>query len=395
MILDRRRFLAMTGAALMAPRLSFAATPEDRRLVFIVLRGGMDGLAAVPPLGDADYTATRGGLALLSQGAEASALKLDGFFGLHKALAPLHGLYQKGELALVHAVASPYRERSHFDGQDLLESGGAKPHAVNDGWLNRALGAMSGGKPPAMAVSQGISLALRGAVPVTSWAPSPLAGMAPELARKLVALYARDSLFASALDEGLQAEHFVTETLGEDRPAMRKRGGNFPKLAEAAGKLMAAEGGPGVVLLECGGWDTHTHQGTGNGRMAQPLTELGQGIAALAQASGPVWARTVVMAVSEFGRTAAPNGTGGTDHGTAGAMLLAGGAVTGGKVLARWPGLAKDKLHQGRDLAPTTDLRAVFKAVLKDHFGLSSDALNRTVFPDSEPVRPQENLIRA
>lgn len=385
-MLTRRSFLATCGAATVLPGLALAKAPTDRRLAVIVLRGGMDGLAAVAPLGDPDYASARGRLAMTKE----ATRPLNGFFGLHEALEPLLPFYRKGQMLPVHAVASPYRERSHFDAQDVLEGGGAKPHAFADGWLNRALQVL--GSVPAMAFGQGVPLALRGEVAVSSWAPSPLPGLAPETVRRLAALYRDDPLLAEALEEGVQMEAFVDDTLGGEMERKMGGGRNFAKLAEAAGRLMAAEQGPRVAVLECGGWDTHTGQG---GRLAQPLSQLAGGIVALAKALGPAWSRTVVVAASEFGRTVAANGTNGTDHGTAGAVLLAGGAVKGGRVVADWPGLAKAKLHQGRDLKPTVDLRSVFKGVLQGHLGIDRKRLDGVVFPDSAGAKALDGLVHA
>jgi uncharacterized protein (DUF1501 family) len=392
MSIDRRQFmlsLVASGAVLSLPGLSLAAAPTERRFVFVMLRGGMDGLAAIPPYADPAYAAARGALAL-----PASAyIDLNGFFGLNAALAPLYDFYRKGEMLAVQAVHSPYRERSHFDGQEVLEGGGSAPHRTHDGWLNRTLSAID--KPEAMAIGQNVPLALRGEVPVASWAPSPLAGLSQDMAKKLAGVYSGDQLFSMALEEGVQSEAFVAGTLGEDMEM--KMGGkakDFVKLAEAAGKLMAAATGPRIAMLELGGWDTHTGQGTEGGRIAEPLSRLANGILALAQSLGQAWSNTVLVAVSEFGRTVAANGTGGSDHGTAGAALVLGGAVKGGRVIANWPGLAKEKLYQGRDLAPTLDIRSLLKGLLKDHLGVAKTALDSLIFPESAAIPSLEGLLR-
>ncbi|WP_206072584.1 DUF1501 domain-containing protein [Magnetospirillum sp. ME-1] len=388
MHLSRRAFLGASAAFGFIPG-ALAAQSGDRRLVVVVLRGGMDGLHAVPPLGDPAYASARGGLALDSG---SGAVRLDSTFALHPALAPLQPLWQARELAVVHAVASPYRERSHFDGQDVLESGAIRPHALNDGWLNRAVAAR--GNPPALAVGQTVPLLLRGAAKVSSWAPSPLPGLPQSRIAALRALYDGDPLLATAFEEGVQMEAFADSALAME-PEMaggkRKGASAFPALAAAAGSLMAAADGPRLMVMDLGGWDTHSGQ---LGRMNQPLGQLAEGINALARALGPAWKTTVVVAASEFGRTVAENGTGGSDHGTGGAMILAGGAVAGGKVFTDWPGLAKAQLHQGRDLRPTLDARAVFKAILRDHLGVAARALDGTIFPDSAGVRPVEGLVR-
>lgn len=386
MFLSRRAFLGALAAFGLVPAVH--AAPGDRRLVVIVLRGGMDGLHAVPPLGDPGYASARGGLALKDEG----VLHLDSTFALHPALAPLQPLWQARELALVHAVASPYRERSHFDGQDVLETGGIRPHALHDGWLNRAVAAL--GHPPALGVGQALPLLLRGSAKAVSWAPSPLPGLPPARIDALRALYAGDPLLSTAFEEGVQMDSFADAALSmePDMTGGKRKGANaFPALAAAAGSLMAAADGPRLMVMELGGWDTHSGQ---LGRMNQPLGQLAEGINALARTLGPAWKTTMVAAVSEFGRTVAENGTGGSDHGTGGAMILAGGAVAGGKVFSDWPGLAKAQLHQGRDLRPTLDTRAVFKAILHTHMGVPAKALDGTVFPDSAGVRPLEGLVR-
>ncbi|KIL97460.1 hypothetical protein CCC_00521 [Paramagnetospirillum magnetotacticum MS-1] len=389
MDLSRRAFLGASAALGFVPA-AWAAPLAERRLVVIVLRGGMDGLHAVPPLGDPAYEAARGGLALKAEG---GAPRLDSTFALHPALSPLLPLWQARELALVHAVASPYRERSHFDGQDVLESGATRPHALKDGWLNRAVAAL--GNAPALAVSQSLPLLLRGPAKASSWAPSPLPGLPPARLAALRALFAGDPLLSMAFEEGVQMDTLATEALAAE-PGMaggaRKVANAFPALAGAAGSLMAAPAGPRLAVMELGGWDTHSGQ---LGRMNQPLGQLAEGINALARALGPAWKTTIVVAASEFGRTVAENGTGGSDHGTGGAMILAGGAVAGGKVFTDWPGLDKARLYQSRDLLPTLDSRAVFKAILRDHLGVTPKVLDGAVFPDSAAVRPVEGLVRA
>ncbi|HLI11889.1 MAG TPA: DUF1501 domain-containing protein [Alphaproteobacteria bacterium] len=391
--------LALTSGALAfgLPRFAFARIPTERRFVFIVLRGAMDGLAAVPPYGDPDYRAVRGPLALPAPGQANGILPIDRFYGLNPALQPVAPLFQRGEALALHAVATPYRERSHFDGQDVLENGTATPHATEDGWLNRALGLYGAeGRRIGLAVGQDVPLVLRGKTPVQSWAPSPLAGLPHEFIAKLAALYKGDRLFEGALEEGAQAETLAEDVLGSGN-RMGPQGpqaGAFAKLAPEAGKLLAAKDGPRVAVMECLGWDTHQAQGTVQGRLADTLKAFAEGVAGLVASLGPAWRDTVVLAASEFGRTAHANGTGGTDHGTATAAFLFGGAVRGGRVAARWPGLSQGRLYQGRDLVPTTDLRAALKAVLRDHLELPGDALDRVVLPNSTQVKPLDGLVR-
>jgi uncharacterized protein (DUF1501 family) len=384
-------------SALGLPRVAFARVPGERRFVLVILRGGMDGLAAVPPYGDRGYQSMRGTLALPAPGQSSGIIPIDNFYGLNAALGPIAPYFKKGEALAFHAVATPYRDRSHFDGQDVLENGTATPHSTQDGWLNRALALLGpDARKAGLAVGQGVPLALRGAIPVQSWAPSQLPGLPPETIQKLAVLYRGDNPFAMALDEGAQAETLAETTLGDQR-MMGPQGPQanaFAKLAPEAGKLLAAREGPRVAVMECLGWDTHQGQGTVQGRMADTLRAFAQGIDGLAVSLGPAWKDTVVLAATEFGRTARPNGTGGTDHGTATAAFLIGGAVHGGRVVARWPGLDGAKLYQNRDLAPTMDLREPIKGVLRDHLELPAEALERNVFPNSLPAKPLLGLVQ-
>jgi uncharacterized protein (DUF1501 family) len=389
----RRELLALlaAGAATLLPRVAFAAPATERRLVFIVLRGGMDGLGAVPPVGDPSY-GRRGSLAL----DPAKCLGLDGHFALNPALQPIHGFWPKGELAVVPAAGNGYKTRSHFDAQDLMEAGLGAKQGLRDGWLNRALALLPGGdKRLGLAVGNSVPLVLRGAVPVASWEPPGLKPAAPEFLATLVRLYDADAALGPALREGLKAKDFSAEVLGGDmkRGPMGFGPNAFRPLAEAAGKLLAAADGPRVAVLEMGGWDTHAGQGTDKGRLAGNLAGLAEGLAAVAAALGPAWRQTIVVAETEFGRTVAANGTGGTDHGTASAMLLMGGALKGGRVVGDWPGL--DRLEENRDLRVATDSRAVLKGVLRDHLGLDAAALDRAVFPDAAGARPLAGLVRA
>jgi len=404
---SRRRLMSLAAAgafAAAAPRAVLAAAPTDRRFVLVLLRGGLDGLAAVPPYADKFYGDIRGALALPEPGINGGTLDLDGTFGLNPALAALHSFYAKGEMAVFHAVATPYRERSHFDGQDLLENGTEKPHAVEDGWLNRALGLMtsqSNGKTLGLAVGQSLPLAMRGATPVTSWAPVKMPQVAPDFLDKVADLYQRDPVFAQALASGLDNQAMFDEVLGDDGmegSAMlgRKRGLALIKnIGQSVGQLLAQANGPRVAMLDVPGWDTHTNQGTDKGRLAPTLSALGEGIASLAQALGPAWRETAVLTLTEFGRTAHPNGTGATDHGTASVAFLLGGAVNGGRVIADWPGLDTGRLYEGRDLAPTLDTRAICKAILGDHLGLPAGDIDRMVFPGSADVAPLPDIVGA
>jgi uncharacterized protein (DUF1501 family) len=410
LLLARRSLLLGAAAVTLAAgtsRLALAAADTDRRFVFVLLRGGMDGLAAVAPYGDSDYARLRGNLALAKPGETDGALDLDGFFALHPSFAAIHPWFKEGALLPVHAVATPYRERSHFDAQDLLENGAKTPHATNDGWLNRTLSLLPGGgeRRLGLAVGQQVPLVLRGPVQVASWAPSNIPAAQPGFLDLVREIYKGDKLFASALANGIAASDGASMALGDDMKTMGKPPANgaangAPRpaaavtLATAAGKMLAEANGPRIAVLELGGWDTHAGQGAARGRFAGAASVLADSLVALRTSLGPAWRDTVIAIATEFGRTAAVNGTGGTDHGTAGAAFLAGGAVAGGRVAGKWPGLASDKLYQTRDLAPTTDLRAVLKGALRDHLRLPPAKLDTAIFKDSGDAPPLAGLIR-
>lgn len=397
-MLTRRSLIAASAQlTFLAPfaRFANAGTGADPRFVLVVLRGGLDGLAAVPPYGDPHYAGARGDLALGPPGSAGGVLELDGTFGLHPALANLHTLYRAGEASVLHAVATPYRERSHFDAQNVLEGGGGVPNGVAGGWLNRALDELGrAGKPrDAIAIASSVPLVLRGEFAVSSWAPSRLPEADGDLIERVRAMYAAvDPGLAARLDAALGAREMVDGAgIGE---RMRAAGGaNVGPLAAAAGRFLAAPDGPRVAVLDVGGWDTHANQGGADGALAARLRGLDAGLAQLKNALGDAWRETAVLVVTEFGRTVAVNGTRGTDHGTASCAFLAGGAVRGGRVAADWPGLAQRALHEGRDLRATTDLRSVFKGVLVAALGVPETALEGRVFPDSAAAKPATALM--
>ena len=378
-------------------RFAFASVPGDRRMVFVILRGAVDGLAAVPPHGDKDYAAIRGQLALTTNGAT-PLHDLDGMFGLHPALANLKAMYDARELIAFQNICSPYRDRSHFDGQNVLETGAVKPHAIGDGWLNRALTPMGlGDGVHALAVAQTPPLLLTGPARATSWMPAQLPTPDAAFLARVKLLYARDAVLSQSLDDALSLQSAAM--IASDDPSDKKAGpgnaANLNPLFAGAGRLLAADNGPRVAVLDISGWDTHINEGAGDGALARRLAALDGGLDALKTALGPNWSKTAVVMATEFGRTARPNGNGGTDHGTGGASFLLGGAVAGGHVHAEWTGLSNAALQDGRDQPARTDLRALFKGVLAEHMGVPASALNGTVFPDSGAVAPITGLIRA
>ncbi|MDE2298800.1 MAG: DUF1501 domain-containing protein [Burkholderiales bacterium] len=378
----RRRLLgAALGAGTLAPwsTLSFAAgaahdAVADRRFVFVILRGALDGLSAVPALGDPDFAAARGALGQFG----AAPLALDTTFALHPNLAQLHAMYGRGELAVVHAVGQPWRDRSHFDAQQVLESGGVRPYELATGWLGRALGAQ---RSKGLALNTAVPLVLRGPGVVDTWAPSALPDPGADLVARLDRMYVNDAALATALERA-KALHFgaampADMAGGGMGGAAAGRAGGFVVLAQRAAEFLAEPNGPQAAVLEMTGWDTHANQANPNGPLANYLRQLDTGLAALRDgllASG-TWSRTVVVVATEFGRTVAINGTLGTDHGSGGAAFVLGGAVNGGRVIADWPGLAARDRFEGRDLKVTTDLRAVLKGVLADHLQVPAQRL--------------------
>jgi uncharacterized protein (DUF1501 family) len=400
-MVSRRDVLKTAGASLLTgamPMVTLAGAETDSRFVLVILRGAADGLALVPPFGDGSYRRLRGELALPGPGQAGGALELDGLFGLHPALAATHDQYGRGHALVVHAVASPYRERSHFDGQDVLENGAAAVGRLRDGWLNRALTPLGSslGNEVAIAMAQNTPLVLRGDSSVTSWAPSRLPDVDESTLSRLADLYAGDEFFSTRLAQALDAQAIAAAGTGIDGAGPRgNEAEQLRSAAEAAASFLVAAAGPRIAVIETGGWDTHANQGAGTGALANRLAALDTALATLREGLGDAWARTVVAVVTEFGRTVRVNGTRGTDHGTAGAAILLGGAVRGGRVLCHWPGLADGDLYEGRDLRPTTDLRAVFKGILCDHLDLAPGFVEREVFPDSSTAIRLADLIRA
>jgi uncharacterized protein (DUF1501 family) len=380
------------------PGLTFARADSDARFVLVILRGAADGLAIAAPYGDGNYRKMRGELALPAPGDSGGLNKLDSLFGLHPSLPNIYEQYRDNQALIIHAVASPYRERSHFDGQDVLENGAAQVGSLRDGWLNRALEPLGGtlGDEVAIAMAQNTPLVLRGDNSVTSWSPSQLPDAEESTLRRLQDLYASDEFFATRLIQALDAQAIADGEAGMGQ--MRSRGNDAEQLRtmmQAAARFLTAEDGPRIAVLEANGWDTHANQGTTTGSLANRLEGLDNGLLSLQNGLGDAWSKTVVAVVTEFGRTVAVNGTRGTDHGTGSATILLGGAVAGGRVVTDWPGLRGADLYQGRDLKPTTDMRSVFKAVLAEHLELPETHLESVVFPDSKSAPPMRDIIRS
>ena len=362
-------------------------------------------LALAAPVGDPDWIALRGDNALRLDG-KTPALPLDSFFALNPSMPNLHRLFKAGHATVVHAAATPYRERSHFDGQDVLESGVAKPGAAETGWLNRAFGAIEPAAridlKGALAVGPITPLVVRGPAPVLTWTPQRIKPASEDTLLRLIDLYQHaDPALARALEARLDLTRIaragnIDAMAQKDAPPQQNMEAIIAYFAEAAGaaaKFMARPEGPRVGALAFNGWDTHVDEGAVGGRLGNLLGALDGAIAAIETSMGAAWGETVVALVTEFGRTARINGTNGTDHGTGTVALLLGGALKGGRVIADWPGLKTADLYQARDLKPTTDLRAVLKGVLKDHLRIEDRTLADAIFPGSEAVAPMGGLL--
>lgn len=383
-MIDRRIFLGASAAltaTLGLPRMSFASAGDDQRFVFIIQRGAADGLATVAPVGDPDYAGIRRDFARDSAG----GAMLDSFFALHPALSGTAKLYAAKEALFVHAVASPYRERSHFDGQNILETGGSRAYQRQDGWMNRLVGLLPAAEGKALAIAPTIPPALRGPRQVSSYAPSALPDASGGLMSRVAMLYAGDAQL-----HALWSQAVATRAMAGDQAATRRENG--AATGELAAKLLGSTNGTRIAFIETEGWDTHANQ---RGALARQLGNLDALLAALKSGLGGVWPNTLVIVATEFGRTAAPNGTGGTDHGTASVAMLLGGAVAGGRVISDWPGLSRGALYEGRDLKPTTALDALIAGALAQHYGLEPGRAMGVLFPDARGSAIGERLVRA
>ncbi len=387
-------FLGSAGlaASVLPSRIAFArsgtgAGIDRRKLVFILQRGAACGLSTIVPLGDPDYATHRAAL----RDTDGAGIKLDGMFALNPALAHVGGLYQAKQALFVHATSSAYRERSHFDAQNIVETGGLAPYATKDGWMNRLLGMLSkeqNAQFKALAYAPAVPAALRGLAPVASYAPSALPDASDDLIARVGQLYAKDTPLHGALETAL-----ATRKMAESSDMMGGGGGKAAGMAtgQAIAKLMAGPQGADIVMVETGGWDTHNGQSR---RLAQGLSGIDAMVMALQSGLGAAWDNSVVLIATEFGRTVAVNGTGGTDHGTGGAAMLLGGAVSGGRIIADWPGLAQSKLYEGRDLMPTTRLENLISGAIAGHYGLDPARVARMIYPAHKDLRPIAGLMR-
>lgn len=370
MTLNRRGFLCGAAALIGAPRIVFARAQTERRFIFLIQRGAADGLHTVIPYAEPAYAGLRGALAI----DPASALKLDGTFALHPSLSGIAQLYGQGQATFFHAVASPYRERSHFDGQNVLETGGSAPYQLKDGWMNRLVGLLGRPGKDAIAFAPTVPLALRGPREVTSYAPSTLPQASEDLLLRVQQLYENDAQLHALWSAAIEAQGLAGGMAGgKDRL-------DAGEVGRMAAGFLARPEGPRIAMIETSGWDTHSAQAE---RLAAQLLNLDRLIDGLRQGLGPTWDQTTVLVATEFGRTVAVNGTGGTDHGTAAAAMLLGGAVQGGRIMADWPGLSPAHLLDGRDLKPTLGLDALVSHACAEAFALDPEQTARVLFPDA------------
>lgn len=375
-MMKRRQFVKMLGASASLVMMQSPVLAEinkshkkSAKVVWLVLRGGMDSLHTVVPYNDPDYASLRPKLAKTFKD---DLLPLNSDFALHPSLKHMHGLYKNKQMMPIVAVGSGYPKRSHFDGQDYLESG-LTTMDHDTGWLGRAINLLQvQPNSKALAVANSVPISLRDTEKVSTWYPSNLKDADENIYESLMDLYQDDELLSSRLNEGLNTQDMAGNS-------KTKKKGKFVDLARACGKLLASNNDTDCAMLEVGGWDTHNNQSF---RLTRQLTDLDNGIAALQEELADDWQNTVVMVATEFGRTAKENGTGGTDHGTGGAMFILGGAVNGGKVLGQWPGLKEEQLFDGRDLMPTTSTFSWIATVLQQHWQLSNDDISK-VFPSA------------
>lgn len=360
--------LGLGAASLTLPRLAHAAPAGGKKMLFLLLRGAADGLGVLAPMGDPDYERRRGTLAE----DYADALKADGFFAFHPSLETVASLYGKGEVLPVHAVAGTYRERSHFNAQNMLESGSRVAYELPDGWMNRLIGVMGSEAPRALGIASAVPVALRGQHPASSYAPSALPDAREDLLARVTGLYADDPELAPVWQSALETR----EMAGDVGDARNLR--NAQLAGQLAARLMAGPDGAGLAMLDLNGWDTHANQ---SGTLRRSLRSLDTLLAAFHEGMGAEWSDTLVMIATEFGRTVRTNGTNGTDHGTGGVAMLLGGGVKGGRVLADWPGLKDGDLFEGRDLMPTASTEALLAGAAAEHFGLDPELAMRSLFP--------------
>jgi uncharacterized protein (DUF1501 family) len=402
-------FGAFTLGGLPVSRVQ-AQGASPKKLVVVMLRGAVDGLSVVAPYGEREYAASRPQIALAAPGAEEGLIKLDSLFGLHPALGPLKRHWDGGQLAFVHASGSPDTTRSHFDAQDYLESGTPGRKSTPDGWMNRLLAALPGEPAPTRAIAQGSTppriFSGPAGVATLGLGPNAMQRRAidnPQMQASLARLYAGDAQLSGTLRDTTEGRAGMARSMAAAEPrsmdptadAGAPSARHFAADARRLGTLIRKDPHTQLAFTAVGGWDTHVNQGDARGQLANRLASLGEGLDALSAGLGDAYRDTVIVVLSEFGRTLRQNGNGGTDHGRGNVIWLLGGPVAGGRVLGEWPGLDASALADGRDLAVRTDFRQVLAPLLQRHLGLPETAL-ATVFPDGPQTwRYADRLLRA
>jgi uncharacterized protein (DUF1501 family) len=396
--MQRRDFMQSMalGASLVLPvgRSAWAATgeaPTKQKLVVVMLRGAVDGMNVVAPVGDANYAILRPTIGLAKAGQEGGVLDLDGYFGMHPALAPLLPLWERKKLAFVHASGSPDSTRSHFDAQDYMETATPGVKNTQDGWMNRLVTQLPGESTPSRALSVGplMPRILAGSAAAVNLPNGAAATRANVLDRPVVGtafdqMYVGHARFGRAYTDGRDAHREVMASSMSKEMAAADNGAplpnGFPDDAARLATLMRNNAKVQIAFVALGGWDTHARQGAATGQLAGRLAPLALGLATLAERLGPMFEDTTIVVMSEFGRTARENGKGGTDHGHGNAMWVLGGAVAGGKVYGDWKGVGDSALNEGRDLPVTTDFRSVLAQIAEKHLRLNDKQLTR-LFP--------------
>lgn len=370
-MIERRQLLAgaaaLGTAGLIHPVIAHARADTDKRLLFVIQRGAMDGLALLAPVGDPHLASLR---EPLLAGYD-TAPRIGSFFALHPAMGDVAALAKQGQALFVHAAASSYRDRSHFDGQNLLETGGLRAYQRRDGWLNRMVGLLPAGDTRALALSTTVPLALQGAQEVASYAPTSIPRADSELLDRVTMLYADDPQLSALWSEALETRDMAGDSHLRNLRSAQQAG-------SLAARLMQGAQGARVMMIESEGWDSHANQ---PGQLGRSFANLDAMLAAFRTGLGDDWRDTLVIVATEFGRTVRVNGTRGTDHGTASAAMLLGGNVRGGRVLADWPGLAPAQLYQDRDLKPTTALESAIAGAVAEHYTLDPARVLATLFP--------------
>lgn len=399
--MKRRKLLSIASlatAGMLTPIgwNSWVATGKTRsakakRLVVVFLRGGIDGLNVVIPHQESDYYQARPTIAIPSPQEANGALDLNGFFGLHPQLKDLMPLWQDRNIAFIHGSGSPIVERSHFQAQDYIENGTPGVKSTRDGWMNRLLGELSlTNQALAINVGNTTPYILKGDMPSANLKPginstAAIATDNPLIDQAFSNLYSGSDALSKAYQDGQASRQLIIKELGQEMIAAARGARNVNAFVDDAGevaKLLLSDPKNQLVFMDVSGWDTHINQANILNRL---LPSLGQGLATLVEGIKPIFADTVIVVMSEFGRTVKENGNKGTDHGSANAMWVLGGAIAGGKVYGNWPGLNPASLYQNRDLAVTTDFRDVLAHILQAHLSMDANSIKR-VFPNYLPT---------